>query len=65
MDPNPFPPPARGRRGMGESTLLPTMIGTDWGQTGGIIRTFKKRKSIGRKLYPAHTGWTRCSQNRD
>ncbi|CAL2256874.1 unnamed protein product [Prunus armeniaca] len=37
MDPNPFPPPARGRRGRGESTPLPTMTGTNWGKTEGII----------------------------
>ncbi|CAL2255620.1 unnamed protein product [Prunus armeniaca] len=68
MDPNPFPSLARGRRGRGGINLLPTMTGTDQGQTGGIIQISKKRKNIGRKFYPDHTEWNRglntTSQNR-
>ncbi|CAL8169764.1 unnamed protein product [Prunus armeniaca] len=55
MDPNPFPPPARGRRGGRVITFLPTMTGTGWGQTGGIIQIWKNRKNTGRKFCPCHT----------
>ncbi|CAL8084346.1 unnamed protein product [Prunus armeniaca] len=59
MDPNPFPPLARGRRGR---------RGTGWGQTGGKIQIWKNRKNTGRKFCPGHTvrspGLITPSQNR-
>ncbi|CAL8163274.1 unnamed protein product [Prunus armeniaca] len=58
MDPNPFPPPVRRRRGKGGINLLANNDRNRPGQTGGIIRILKKRKNTGRKFCLGHTEWS-------
>ncbi|CAL8119942.1 unnamed protein product [Prunus armeniaca] len=56
MDLNPFPPPARGRRGRWGNYPFANNDRTGRGQTGGITQIWKSRKNTGKKFCPDHVG---------
>ncbi|CAL2260680.1 unnamed protein product [Prunus armeniaca] len=56
MDPNPFPPPARGRRGRGGNYHFANIDRNKQGQIGGTAQIWKNMRNTGKKFCLGHVG---------